>query len=565
MIKKRLRILKKNFKVLGIDGYVIPKNDEFFSEYSKVDRLKTISNFSGSAGYAVILKSKNYLFVDGRYSIQAKIEAGDNFIIKNLNEILNCKLFKNFTLGIDPRIFTSDEVSKFFLKFNKIKLIKTNLIDKINKIRTKNEKSFYSLKEKIVGESYLKKIDRVSSALKKRKLDYLFISAPENVAWLLNIRGHDSPNSPIPNCRLLLTKNKKFYIFCKKKKLLKLIKENKIADNQIIDPEKIIIFFNKIKKGKFIIDKKTCSIFYRNSLINNHKIIEENDPIYFLKSIKNKNEINNMIDTHIIDGVALTKFLYWIKVLNKKKITEVYAQNKLEKFRKKNKKYLFPSFDTIAGSGRNGAIIHYKANKKDTKRINKKDLFLCDSGGQYKYGTTDVTRTICFSKPSNSIKNIFTKVLKGHIAVATSNLKTHYNGKLIDIRARASLKKSGFDYNHGTGHGVGFFSNVHEGPQAISKFNTINLQEGMVLSNEPGYYKKEKFGIRIENLLYVKKLKGKLSFINLTLVPIDKDLINFNLLNEKEKNYLFNYHLNVYLNLSKYLSKKEKKWLASFI
>ena len=565
MIKKRLRILKKNFKVLGIDGYVIPKNDEFFSEYSKVDRLKTISNFSGSAGYAVILKSKNYLFVDGRYSIQAKIEAGDNFIIKNLNEILNCKLFKNFTLGIDPRIFTSDEVSKFFLKFNKIKLIKTNLIDKINKIRTKNEKSFYSLKEKIVGESYLKKIDRVSGALKKRKLDYLFISAPENVAWLLNIRGHDSPNSPIPNCRLLLTKNKKFYIFCKKKKLLKLIKENKIADNQIIDPEKIIIFFNKIKKGKFIIDKKTCSIFYRNSLINNHKIIEENDPIYFLKSIKNKNEINNMIDTHIIDGVALTKFLYWIKVLNKKKITEVYAQNKLEKFRKKNKKYLFPSFDTIAGSGRNGAIIHYKANKKDTKRINKKDLFLCDSGGQYKYGTTDVTRTICFSKPSNSIKNIFTKVLKGHIAVATSNLKTHYNGKLIDIRARASLKKSGFEYNHGTGHGVGFFSNVHEGPQAISKSNTINLQEGMVLSNEPGYYKKEKFGIRIENLLYVKKLKGKLSFINLTLVPIDKDLINFNLLNEKEKNYLFNYHLNVYLNLSKYLSKKEKKWLASFI
>ena len=565
MIKKRLRILKKNFKVLGIDGYVIPKNDEFFSEYSKVDRLKTISNFSGSAGYAVILKSKNYLFVDGRYSIQAKIEAGDNFIIKNLNEILNCKLFKNFTLGIDPRIFTSDEVSKFFLKFNKIKLIKTNLIDKINKIHTKNEKSFYSLKEKIVGESYLKKIDRVSSALKKRKLDYLFISAPENVAWLLNIRGHDSPNSPIPNCRLLLTKNKKFYIFCKKKKLVKLIKENKIADNQIIDPEKIIIFFNKIKKGKFIIDKKTCSIFYRNSLINIHKIIEENDPIYFLKSIKNKNEINNMIDTHIIDGVALTKFLYWIKVLNKKKITEVYAQNKLEKFRKKNKKYLFPSFDTIAGSGRNGAIIHYKANKKDTKRINKKDLFLCDSGGQYKYGTTDVTRTICFSKPSNSIKNIFTKVLKGHIAVATSNLKTHYNGKLIDIRARASLKKSGFDYNHGTGHGVGFFSNVHEGPQAISKFNTINLQEGMVLSNEPGYYKKEKFGIRIENLLYVKKLKGKLSFINLTLVPIDKDLINFNLLNEKEKNYLFNYHLNVYLNLSKYLSKKEKKWLASFI
>ncbi len=565
MIKKRLRILKKNFNFLGIDGYVIPKNDEFFSEYSKIDRLKTISNFSGSAGYAIILKNRNYLFVDGRYSLQAKIEAGDNFIIKNLNEILNCKLFKNVTLGIDPRIFTSGEVSKFFLKFNKIKIIKTNLIDKIHNIHTKDKKPFYSLKEKIVGESHLKKISRVSGILRKRKLDYLFISAPENVAWLLNIRGHDNPNSPTPNCRLLLTKHKKFYIFCEKKKLVKLIKEKKIANNQIINPERLISFFSKIKKGKFIIDNKTCSIFYRNSLIGNHKIIEENDPIYFLKSIKNKNEIDNMIDTHVKDGVALTKFLYWIKVLNTKKITEVYAQNKLEKFRKKNKKYLFPSFDTIAGSGGNGAIIHYKANKKNTKKINKKDLFLCDSGGQYKYGTTDVTRTICFSKPSNYIKNIFTKVLKGHIAVATSNLKTHFNGKLIDIRARASLKKSGFDYNHGTGHGVGFFSNVHEGPQAISKSNTINLQEGMVLSNEPGYYKKEKFGIRIENLLYIKKLKGKLSFINLTLVPIDRDLINFDLLNKKEKNYLFNYHLNVYLNLSKYLNKKEKKWLASFI
>ena len=271
------------------------------------------------------------------------------------------------------------------------------------------------------------------------------------------------------------------------------------------------------------------------------------------------------MNTHIEDGIALTKFLYWIKILNKKKITEIDAQNKLEIFRKKSKKYLFPSFNTIAGSGKNGAIIHYRATKKNTKMIDKKDLFLCDSGGQYKYGTTDVTRTICFSKPSNYIKNIFTKVLKGHIAVVTSNLKTHYNGKLIDKRARAYLLNSGLDYNHGTGHGVGFFSNVHEGPQAISKFNTVKLKEGMILSNEPGYYKKGKFGIRIENLIYIKKIKKKLSFVNLTMAPIDKDLINFDQLNKAEKNYLFDYHLNIYLNLSNYLNKKEKKWLASFI
>ena len=295
------------------------------------------------------------------------------------------------------------------------------------------------------------------------------------------------------------------------------------------------------------------------------KIVKKEDPIYLLKSIKNKKEIKNMKQAHVYDGAALTKFLYWIKFKNKKNITEFDAQNKLEYFRKKNDKYLSPSFDTIAGAGKNGAIVHYKATKKNAKIIQKNDILLCDSGGQYRYGTTDVTRTICFNKPNDNIKNIFTKVLKGHIAVASCNLVTHYNGKLIDVLARRSLKMSGLDYNHGTGHGVGFFSNVHEGPQAISRYNTQRLQQGMVLSNEPGYYRKGKFGIRIENLIYIKKNNQKLSFVNLTLAPIDVDLINLDLLTRKEKNYLFSYHLNIYLNLSKYLNKKEKKWLADFI
>ena len=219
-----------------------------------------------------------------------------------------------------------------------------------------------------------------------------------------------------------------------------------------------------------------------------------------------------MIKTHIIDGVALTKFLYWIKNINKKKITEFEVQNKLEKFRRMHKNYLYPSFDTIAGSGGNGAIVHYRATKKNERKINKNDIFLCDSGGQYKYGTTDVTRTICFRKPKKNIKNIFTKVLKGHIAVANSNLKKNKTGKSIDLRARKFLKKIDLDYQHGTGHGVGFFLNVHEGPQAISKYNNVKILEGMVLSNEPGFYKKNKFGIRIENLIYVKKTKKKLFF-----------------------------------------------------
>ena len=241
------------------------------------------------------------------------------------------------------------------------------------------------------------------------------------------------------------------------------------------------------------------------------------------------------------------------------------AEKKLEYFRKKNSNYLYPSFNTIAGTGSNGAIVHYRATKKTNKVIKKKDLFLCDSGGQYKYGTTDVTRTICFSKPKNRIKNIFTNVLKGHIAVTNTNLKKYFNGKQIDLRARKFLKNTGLDYQHGTGHGVGFFLNVHEGPQGITKFNKIKLEEGMILSNEPGYYKEGKFGIRIENLLYIKKENKKLIFENLTLAPIEKDLINFKKLNNVEKDYLFKYHLDVYGKISKYLNNNEKKWLASHI
>jgi len=272
-----------------------------------------------------------------------------------------------------------------------------------------------------------------------------------------------------------------------------------------------------------------------------------------------------MIDTHILDGAALTKFIYWIKNINKKKINEVQAQNKLEKFRKINKNYLYPSFDTIAGSGKNGAIVHYRAKKENCRIIGKKDIFLCDSGGQYKYGTTDVTRTICFSKPKTTIRDIFTKVLKGHIAVANTNLKKDYIGSKIDKRARKFLKKSNLDYSHGTGHGVGFFLNVHEGPQSISKTNKVKIKEGMILSNEPGFYKKDHFGIRIENLVFVKKLKNKILFENLTLAPIEKELINYKLLTSFEKNYLFKYHMNIYSKISKYLNLKERKWLASFI
>ncbi len=564
-MKKKIQILKNKFKYYNIDGYIIPKNDDYFTEYSKINRLKIISNFSGSAGLAVILKKKNYLFTDGRYTLQSQIESGNNFKILSFDKLINCNLFKNLTLGIDPKLFTYKQIKKYFLKYNKVKFINKNLIDEIEKEKISNSFPFFSLNKKIVGETKNSKLNKISKFLKKNKLDYIFISAPENVAWILNIRGGDSPNSPIPNSRLLISKNKKILLMSKINKCKKIIKEKIINNNEFIDIKE---FSNKIftLKGKTCaIDDNSCSIFYEDIIKSKFKITKREDPVYLLKSIKNKIEIENTIKAHIYDGVALTKFIYWIKNINKKKITEVDAQKKLEKFRRKNKKFLYPSFNTIAGSGKNGAIIHYRAKKGNCKIINKNEIFLCDSGGQYKYGTTDVTRTICFSQPSQKIKNIFTKVLKGHIAVATTDLKKDNVGKKIDKRARKFLKNSNLDYAHGTGHGVGFFLNVHEGPQSISKINNIKILKGMILSNEPGYYQKNKFGIRIENLVYVKKLKNSIFFENLTMAPIEQDLINYKLMNSFEKNYLFKYHLDVYSKISKYLSSKEKKWLASFI
>tara|TARA_B110000091_G_C13791113_1_gene465662 strand:+ start:270 stop:1964 length:1695 start_codon:yes stop_codon:yes gene_type:complete len=564
MIKNKINILRKKFHKYKIDGYIIPKNDDYFSEYAKNDRLKKITKFSGSAGIAVILKKKNYLFVDGRYTIQAYQESSKSFNIIEIHKKLPHKVIKNYNLGYDPSLFTNKTLKKYFAHNNLVS-IGQNLIDEISIFKEKITKPFYSLEKKIVGETHQSKITKVASFLNSKKADFLFVSAPENVAWLLNIRGHDNPNSPIPNARLIIDKNKKIHLFSEKTKTFNIIKEKKIKKDQVINNSEFLTIINQLPGRNFIIDNKTCSIFYENIIKTKFKILKLNDPIYKLKSIKNMCEIKHMIEAHKKDGLALTRFIYWIKNINKKTITEVDAQNKLEKFRKLNKNYLFPSFNTIAGTGSNGAIVHYRATSKNTQKIFKKDIFLVDSGGQYEYGTTDVTRTICFTEQKLAIKNAYTNVLKGHIAVVKTNLNKTNTGKKIDIRARKFLKKDGKDYAHGTGHGVGFFLNVHEGPQSISKYNNIKIEKGMILSNEPGYYKENHFGIRIENLVYAKKLKKKLSFENLTLVPIEKDLINYQLLDEYEKDYLFRYHLKIYYEYSDSLNKKERMWLASLI
>jgi len=564
-----IRLLKKLINNKNIDGYIVPKNDKFFSEYAFPNRLKLISNFSGSAGLAIILKDKNFLFVDGRYTLQANIESGKNFKIFEIPKIRPFEVLKKrkakLTLGFDPKLFTELSLKSNFGDSCDLVPINNNLIDKIFNLKNNyKSKEFYCLSEVTAGEKIISKLKKLSLILKKKKIQNIFISAPENCAWLLNIRGFDNPNSPIPNCQIIIN-NKNIYFFSDIKKIKKI--KNKINYKQIkfYDFKEFVKIINSLKGKSFSIDKNSCSIFNKNIILSKFSILNEIDPCYSLKAIKNKIEIKNIVNAHIADGVALTKFLYWMKTKKKFNFTEMDAEKKLEKFRKKNVNFLYPSFNTIAGSGPNGAIIHYRANNNSNRKINKKDIFLCDSGGQYKYGTTDVTRTICFSKPSKKIKNIFTRVLKGHIAVFNTNLNKVNIGEEIDKRARFFLKKVNLDYGHGTGHGVGYFLNVHEGPQAISKYNRVKIKPGMILSNEPGYYEKKKFGIRIENLIYVKKNNNKIIFKNLTLAPIDTDLINFKMLDASEKNYLFSYHMDTYAKISKFLNFKEKKWLLNLI
>ena len=555
---KKFKNLLKQYK---LDGYIIPKNDEYFNEYvsSAKDRLKFISNFSGSAGFAVILKNKNYLFVDGRYTIQARIQSGKNFKVITIpkkfpKDVL--KFNKKLTIGFDPRLHTESKLNFLFnIKNISLKSVNKNLVDIVWSKRPKELiKPFYSLSKKNTGISSEEKILEVKKFFNKDKVDYLLVTAPENIAWILNIRGHDSIFSPIPNARLLMNKNGDIHFFANLKKITMIKKSlpKKIIFHEENKIEKIL---TNLYKNKIFLDSLSCSIYYKNLLKKKNIIVEKIDPIHFFKSIKNITEIKNMKKSHLSDGVALTKFLFWIKKnFRKKKITELFAQKKLENFRKMNKSYKFPSFNTISGSGPNTAIIHYRASPKTNRSLRKGDLYLVDSGGQYSFGTTDVTRTISLDNKSNYIKEIYTRVLKGHIAVSNFPLKKNSTGSKVDQSARKFLKKIKLDYPHGTGHGVGYFLNVHEGPQSFSKNNKVNLRDGMIISNEPGYYKEGSFGIRIENLIYINQNK----FEELTMVPIEKDLINKKMLNKNEINWINKYHSKVRKNLLKFMSFQDK-------
>ena len=564
-----LNKLKKVLIKKNIDAYLIPKNDCFFNEFIRTgnDRLRYVSNFTGSAGTALILHKKNYLFVDGRYTIQAKQESGHLFSIIDISKInISSFLKKNYTnikIGFDPNLFRFQTIKNILKEKINLVSIEKNLIEQIWKDKKKEvSKNAFILENQYCGISHIKKIKKLRDLLDINKKNSFFISSNENVCWLLNIRGEDSIYSPLLNAFALIQQNK-ITVFCNLKKVSnKLIKSFK-KDVQFSDIKSLKEKLIRTKIFSVKIDPATTSYglikFLQSSKIK-CKFIQ--DPIFHLKSKKNKVEIQNLKIAHMFDGVALVKLFFWINQFkNKKKINEISCQKQLENFRKENSFYLGPSFPPISGFNKNGAIIHYNATNKTNQLLTGNGIYLLDTGGQYLCGTTDVTRTISLGKTSLYKKNIYTRILKGHLALKNFKLKNNTTGAQLDRAARKYLKQIGLDYPHSTGHGVGYCLNVHESPPSISKKSKDKFSVGQVVSNEPGYYLERQFGMRIENLIYVNKIKKKLLFEDLTLVPYDKNLINKDLLSRLEIKYLNNYHKEVFEKLNSFLNLKELNFL----
>ncbi len=561
----KIKKLRKYIIENNCNAYLVPKNNEYFEEYSeKRDRLRFVTNFSGSAGLAIILLKKNYLFVDSRYILQAKKEASKNFIIYEISKI-NPFFFLNniqekISIGYDPKLFTSDFINKFNNKNIFLVPISKNLIDLIsNKKEKKNKSNYYLLENKYHGSDFKEKIKTVIQFLKENNIKLQIITSTENICWLLNIRGNESKYSPLIHGKLIIHNKGAILFFLNLKKINSSIKNSFKNKIKFLNENLFINYIEKIENSKILIDKKTCSLYIEKKLRIKNQILRIQDPIYYLKSIKNNTEINNLKIAHLLDGIAFTKFIIWLKTRNKNKITEIIAQNKLETFKKFSKEYLGPSFPTISAYKENSAIVHYRATKNNNKFLFKNNIYLIDSGSQYFYGTTDVTRTIAIGKISNFQKKIYTLVLKSHLTVLNYNLQKNTSGDIIDLAARKILNKYGYNYSHGTGHGVGFFLNVHEGTHALSPNNKVKITPGMVISNEPGFYKKNNFGVRIENLIFCKKInKIRSKFENLTMIPYDLDCIDKKLLNKNEINLINDYHQEIYFLIKSFLTKKEK-------
>ena len=577
---KKIKLIQNYLIQNKLDGFIQPRADSYLGEYVPKDdaRLEWISGFTGSAGSILILRKQAILFVDSRYTIQAKNETKNTGIKVILSAkqslekyiFLNAKKFKE--IAYDPWLHSYSYIKNILnlsIKYKvSFKPLKANPIDIFwsnnRNISPNSDINVHPLK--YAGISSSRKIKNLCMYLKKLDTDAYIINQPDSLAWLLNIRGMDLKHTPIILSRAIIFNNGNIYLFIDSSRINKKIKNHFKNNIKIYPEENIISEIIKIskKKIKILVDPNSVSYALIQFIVDkSNNLIETKCPIEKMKAIKNSIEIKGAFSAHQKDGVALSKFLYWIHKFKTTNNSELLASNTIDNLRSKQRNFICTSFETISGFASNGAIVHYRVTNKSNKKFSNNNLFLCDSGGQYLEGTTDVTRTVAIGKPTKSMKNHFTIVLKGHIALASAIFPYGTTGNDLDLLARLPLWKNNMNYGHGTGHGVGSCLSVHEGPHRISKGSFVPLEPGMITSNEPGFYLTNKYGIRIENLMLVKKIKNKnmLAFKTLTLAPIDINLVNYNLLTEEEITWLNNYHNEVFKNISSKLDRQNKNWL----
>lgn len=573
-IKKIQNWMKKNTN----DIFLINRTDEFLSEYiaDYAERLKWISNFSGSAGRAIIEQEKAYLFVDGRYTTQANQEVDSNFfVIKHFHDYwLHLKQYKkdNKIIALDPLLHSVKEVEniqKFFINTKIIlNYLEKNPIDINwnNQPPRPNSKAFFH-GEKYAGENIWSKIDRIQKIVQLKFVDFYLLSSLDSIAWLLNLRGNDIKYTPLLCCHIIIPRQGKIELFIDLSKIEHLITD--LSDYINFHPfNELDQYLLSIDSKKNIgIDERLTAFHFKNLFRKKRIIIQHLDnPCLYPKAIKNQIELKGAREANLRDGVSITKFLFWLKKrMIVEKTDEIKAANYLLNLRKKNYLFYSPSFDTISAFGPHGALPHYRVNNDSNLSFTKNAIFLVDSGGQYKDGTTDITRTVIIGTSTDEQKDRFTRVLKGHIAIAEAIFPVGTRGFSLDPMARKFLQEVNCDYDHGTGHGIGSFLSVHEGPQKFAKSQDQSdgiIENGMIISNEPGYYKEGEYGIRIENLMICQPHKENfLFFETISFAPIDIELIKISLLSNKEIEWINNYHENVYKKISPNLTKEEERWL----
>jgi Xaa-Pro aminopeptidase len=583
---ERLARLRRELAAGGLDGLVVPRADEHQGEYvaPRGQRLAWLTGFSGSAGLAIVLRDRAALFVDGRYTLQAAAQVDTGlFEIRHLIEEppaqwLSTALKAGEVLAYDPWLHTPHEVERLRGAAEQagagLRARADNPLDRVWADQPAPPIApVVPHPEQFAGESAQSKRTRLGRALRQEGLAAVVLTMPESIAWLLNIRGGDVPHTPLPLSFAVLRQDGAVTLFIDRRKLVPGIERHLGNAVTVAPPEQLGPALDELaaEGGRIQADPATAASWVFDRLqAAGAKIHRAADPCLLPKACKNATEIDGTRVAHRRDGAALTRFLAWLaREAPKGGLSEIVASDRLEAFRRDGEHFRDLSFPTISGAGSNGAIVHYRAVPETEKRLEPGTLYLLDSGAQYLDGTTDVTRTIAVGEPSPEMRDRFTRVLKGHIALALARFPKGTTGTQLDAFARRALWQEGLDYDHGTGHGVGSYLGVHEGPQRISKApNTQALLPGMIVSNEPGYYRTGAYGIRIENLVLVQPADGSaeremLSFETLTFAPIDRNLIDPSLLDEEEIAWLNAYHRRVRQTLTPLVDPDTARWLAA--